>query len=285
MTSVSLWSGGRIGAGPPPTVVRALPLGEFHRAAGASGNIDSVNTPPVAVEMLAAELRPLGWVSDLFVGGSAATGDYRAGVSDLDLVALAEGPIDAERRAVIASIHRHLDVRATTGTDLGCVYVAISALSDPAAQHPTWTHGELVERPLSAIFRAELVRSGFAVFGRPPRHVLPHMSDDEVRRAARAELTGYWAKAARRPWWWLDPSIADLGLTCMARGRHTLATGNLITKTAAIESARAPEWLRADLRARRAGRPVRSRRLRTAWFAWRDARRTTAAARAWRPPQ
>jgi hypothetical protein len=258
---------------------------ECARTAGIEGNIDTVNTPPAVVEKLAGNLRSLGWVTDLFVGGSAATGDYRAGVSDLDLVALTDRLIDTECRSIIVAIHRHLDATATAGTNLGCAYVAISALSDPAARHPTWTHGELVERTLSGIVRAELVRSGFAVFGRPPQNVLHRMSDDDVRRAAQAELTGYWATAARHPWWWLNPSIADLGLTSMARGRHALATGSLITKTSAIDSAQAPEWLRADLHARRDGRPVRSPRLRTAWFAWRDARRTTAAARRWRPPQ
>jgi hypothetical protein len=109
------------------------------------------------------------------------------------------------------------------------------------------------------------------------------MSDDDVRCAARAELTGYWATAVRHPWWWLDASTADLGLSSMARARHALATGNLITKASAIDAVQAPDWLRADLRARLSGKPVRSPRLRTAWFAWSDARRTTAAARRSRP--
>nr|WP_218851870.1 nucleotidyltransferase domain-containing protein [Nocardioides panaciterrulae] len=232
---------------------------------------------------MAGKLRSLGWVTDLFVGGSAATGDYRAGVSDLDLVALTDRPMDRHHRSAIAAIHADLDASAAAGADLGCAYVEISALSEPATRHPTWTHGELVERTVSGIVRAELVRHGFAVLGRQPQSVLPPLSNDDVRRAAQAELSGYWATAARHPWWWLNPSIADLGLTSMARGRHALATGNLITKSAAIDSARAPEWLRADLRARREGRPVRSPRLRTAWLAWRDACRTTAAAHRWRP--
>lgn len=182
-------------------------------------------------------------------------------------------------------MHRDLDATTAAGADLGCAYVAGEALRDQAHRHPTWTHGRLLERPLSGIVRAELVRHGHAVFGRSPETVLAGMSADDVRRAAQAELTGYWATAARRPWWWLDPVIADLGLTSMARGRHALATGTLITKTAAIDAVQAPAWLRADLRARRDGHAVRSPRLRTAWVAWSDARRTTAAARRWRPPR
>ena len=40
-----------------------------------------------AVEELGSRLTALGWVSDLWVAGSLATGDYVPGVSDLDLVA------------------------------------------------------------------------------------------------------------------------------------------------------------------------------------------------------
>ena len=234
---------------------------------------------PPAVTALAAELRLRQWVTDLFVAGSVATGDHRPGVSDIDLVALTDEPVDAERRTQIHSLHRRLDATTSAGTDLGCAYVAAQSLPDAACRHPTWTHGQLVDRPLSGITRAELVRHGFAVLGRAPTTVLPAMSDDDVRRAAREELMGYWTTAVRRPWWWLAPAIADLGLTSMARARHTLATGELITKSAALDAVRAPEWLRADLRDRHDGGAARSPRLRTAWIAWSDARRTTAAAR------
>jgi hypothetical protein len=225
------------------------------------------------------ELRRLGWVSDLLVAGSLATGDYRPGVSDLDLVALTDGPVDDARRAALAGLHRRVDAGPGAGLKLGCVYVDFATLPAAPLRHPTWTHGQLVDRILSGVTRAELARHGFAVFGRAPRDVLPPVTDDDVRSAARAELTGYWRWAARRPWIWLDPTIADLGLTSMARGRHALRDGTLLTKTEAVEQSAAPPWLKAQLRARRQGDEVRSPRLRTAVIAWRDARRTVAEAR------
>ena len=179
---------------------------------------------------------------------------------------------------MLAGLHRELDRGAAHGLDLGCVYVDAGRLADLGALHPTWTHGSLVQRSLSGVTRAELVRHGFAVLGRPPTSVLPGMTDNDVRRAARAELCGYWAHAARRPLWWLNPVIADLGLTSMARGRHALETGRLLTKTQAIEQAHAPAWLKDQLRARRQGQQVASPRARTALIAWRDARRTVASA-------
>jgi len=239
---------------------------------------------PLAVGQLAGCLGDLGWVTDLLVAGSLATGDYVSGVSDLDLVALTAGPVGPARQENLARLHRQLDQGAAEGLDLGCVYVDAGRLADLGALHPTWTHGSLVRRALSGVTRAELVRHGFAVLGRPPAAVLPQMTDDDVRRAARAELCGYWARAARRPPWWMNPVIADLGLTSVARGRHALQTGQLLTKTHAIEQAHAPAWLKDQLRARRQGQPVPSPRTRTALIAWRDARRTVAAARRSAPP-
>ena len=233
--------------------------------------------PPV-VRHLAERLGDLGWVTDLQVAGSLATGDYVPGVSDLDLVALTGGPVGAARQEILAGLHRELDQGTAQGMNLGCQYVDAGRLADLGALHPMWTHGSLVQRSLSGVTRAELVRHGFAVLGRPPAAVLPEVTDDDVRRAARAELCGYWAYAARRPLWWLSPVIADLGLTSMARGRHALETGQLLTKTQAIERAHAPAWLKDQLRARRQGRPVVSPRVRTALIAWRDARRTVAGA-------
>ncbi|MGK5684120.1 nucleotidyltransferase domain-containing protein [Actinoplanes sp. URMC 104] len=238
-----------------------------------------MTTSPAVVTEFGVRLRELGWVSALHVAGSLATGDYRPGVSDLDLVALAQGPVGEQRTAELTAVHRSIDAGPGRGLDLGCVYVDAARIGDAGAEHPTWTHGRLVQRILSGITRAELVRHGYAVFGPEPREVLPPMDDAAVREAARAELTGYWAWAARRPWLWWDPVLADLGLTSMARGRHALRTGALLTKTEAVEQAYAPAWLRAQLRARRQGHEVASPRLRTALIAWRDARRTVRRAR------
>jgi len=236
-------------------------------------------TTPAPVLEFGRQLESLGWVTDLLVAGSLATGDYLPGVSDLDLVAMVDGPVDGHRQSLLVAVHRQLDAGVAAGLQLGCVYVDAGRCADVRIRHPTWTHGLLVQRILSGITRAELVRHGYAVFGRSPRDVLPAMSADDVREAGRAELTGYWAWAARRPWLWLDPVMTDLGLTSMARGRHTVRTGELLPKSQAVEQADAPAWLVEQLCARRHGEPVASPRLRAAFLAWRDARRTTRRAR------
>jgi hypothetical protein len=235
-----------------------------------------MTTTPEVVDELARRLSLMGWVSDLFVGGSLATGDHVPGVSDIDLVALVRGPVDADRTATLVTMHRELDDGTGAGHDLGCVYVDGAQLEDLDATHPMWTHGSLVDRSLSRVARAELVLHGYQVFGRPPTEVLPPMSRTDIREAARSELAGYWTRAARHPLWWLNPVMPDLGLTSMARGRYAMSTGELLTKTRAIEVANAPDWLIDDMRARRRGEHVVSPRLRSALIAWRDTRRTVA---------
>ena len=196
--------------------------------------------PPV-VRHLADRLAGLGWVSDLLVAGSLATGDYVPGVSGLDLVDLTGGPVSRARQELLAALHRELNRGAAHGLDLGCAYVDAGRLGDLRALHPTWIHSGLVQRGLSAVTRAELVRHGFAVLGRPPAVVLPGMTDDDVRRAAGAELCGYWAQAVRRPLWWLNPVIADLGLTSMTRGRTALIAWQDARRTVASARRAAPD--------------------------------------------
>src|ERR1700722_4662883 len=150
---------------------------------------------PPAVRHFAGRLDDLGWGTDLLVAGSLATGDYVPGVSDLDLVALTGGPVGPARQEILAGLHRGLDQGAAQGLDLGCVYVDAGRLADLGAPPPRGPPGSLAQRSLSGITRAELVRHGFAVLGRPPAAVLPQMTDDDVRRAARSELWGDWAHA------------------------------------------------------------------------------------------
>jgi hypothetical protein len=234
---------------------------------------------PTPVLAFTAAVSELGWVTDVLVAGSLATGDYVPGVSDLDLVAVTRGPVDAQRVSALQTMHSRLDVGPTAGSNLGCMYVDETRLAHREFGHPTWTHGRLVHRALSAITRAELVIAGYAVRGRPPQDLLPPVTEADVRAAARAEVAGYWAWASRRPWMWLDPVIADLGLTSMARGRHAMRSGRLLQKSEAIRQAHAPAWLIDQLGARRRGEPVVSPRVRTGWIAWRDARRTVRASR------
>ncbi|MEO9119895.1 MAG: hypothetical protein ABI355_12445 [Solirubrobacteraceae bacterium] len=199
-------------------------------------------------------------------------------MSDLDLVAVTSKPLWGQALEQVVRIHGELDAGLALGMGLGCQYVSVDRLLDVTVEHPTWTHGEKFDRVVSRVTRAELVLHGYPVLGPPPPEMLPTVTPDEVGAAAQAELAGYWSYAARRPQMFLRlPVMVDLGLTSMARARYAIATGELLTKTAAIERARGPAWLRADLRTRRRGGSVKSPRWRAAYIAWRDVRRTTSS--------
>src|SRR4030095_9945341 len=85
------------------------------------------------------------------------------------LVSLFAGPVDTTRQAVLAELHRGLDEGTGLDLKLGCVYLDRARLLDLEALHPTWSHGSLVQRILSGVARAELVRPGYAVFRHAPR--------------------------------------------------------------------------------------------------------------------
>lgn len=237
-----------------------------------------------ALADLVERLGQVDEVMALWVGGSLATGDYIPNVSDIDLVAVTTRPLCGAALREVAKIHADVDAGTARGLDLGCQYAAVATLPDVTMEHPTWTHGELLDRPVSLITRAELVLHGFALLGPPPQHLLPSVGPDDIRKAAHAELAGYWSHAARRPQMFRRlPIMVDLGLTSMARARHAIITGGLLTKCQAIEQVHAPGWLIEQMRVRRQGGHLVSPPWRAAAIAWWDVRRTTWTAKFQRP--
>ena len=79
--------------------------------------------------------------------------------------AAVEGAVDAARQSALTSLHHDLDDGSASKIKLGCVYVDGAHLLDSRVRHPTWTHGALVQRILSGVARAELVRHEYAVVG------------------------------------------------------------------------------------------------------------------------
>ena len=231
----------------------------------------------VAVDALVDGLAAIATVSDVWLTGSLAVGDHHPGASDIDMVAITTGALTRDHLDRVVALHRHIDATSGRGSALGCVYVEVDELATTGHRCPTWTHGKLVQRSLSPIARAEILAHGLALVGRDPRSLLAPMSDRDVRAAARAELAGYWTWAAARPWLFLETAFADLALVTMARARHTLTTGALLSKTDAIALVRAPAAVVSGIGRRRSS-PRRTSPLapRVAHHAWRDTRRTLA---------
>ncbi|WP_158647507.1 nucleotidyltransferase domain-containing protein [Actinoplanes sp. ATCC 53533] len=202
------------------------------------------------VPAFAEAIRPL--THALYVGGSLASGDYRPGISDLDLCAVV--PREPDERQLV-DLHR-----ALPGADLlHCAYLPLDDLHELGREHLIWAHQELYRRPFGAIARAELFAFGLTVHGPPPADLLPPVDDATVRAAARDELSGYWAGASAKPELWQQAVYVDHGLTTLARAAATIATGRLISKQEAIDDLHrhgVPAELIGQIRRRRAGETV-----------------------------
>jgi hypothetical protein len=206
------------------------------------------------VPRFAAAIREVAGVTAFYAGGSIGSGDYRPGISDLDLVAVIGGPLTRASRDRLRAMHRTLGI-----AKLHCAYVPLSDISDVSHKHVNWAHERLFRRTLSGISRAELHQFGVTVYGPPPADVVPAVSRAALSEAARVELRGYWAGAVRRARVWRTDLHVDLGLTTVSRADVTIAEGRLITKREAIDRLPAlgvPEELAEEIRRRRAGEAV-----------------------------
>jgi hypothetical protein len=190
----------------------------------------------------------------LWLHGSLALGDYQLGVSDLDLIAVLDGPVgDAD---ALQSLHRSLEAAHPLASGLHCSYMRVDQLADASLRHPTWAHREYFERPVTAVTRRELMLGDLSIYGPAPSSLLPATTDAELAAFIRQDLETFWYPAARK-WkrWWADVWV-DHGLITVARAGVTLADGRLITKREALQllpSLGAPPAIVADIYHRRYG--------------------------------
>jgi hypothetical protein len=222
-----------------------------------------VTDPRLArVPVVARFAGSLGAVVDLvafYAGGSLGTGDYRPGVSDLDLAAVVGSAPDPVAEAALTRLHQDLAVADDTAAKLHCFYLPRDRLADPAEEQLNWAHGELYRRPFTVVARAELLRHGITVLGPEPGSLFAPVEAAELRAAARSELTGFWAGAVRKPHLWLQDVYVDLGLLTVARVEATLTEDRLITKQEALtrlDRFEVPAWLIEQIGRRRAGDSV-----------------------------
>jgi hypothetical protein len=241
-----------------------------------------VDLPPEVADVvvgLAATVRPVAAVTAFYAAGSLASGDFRLGVSDYDLVALVEAPLSDAQQHDLESVHQRLLDDEPRAAKLHCVYVPVPEVADVSAAHLTWAHGELYRRPFSGIARAELLEFGITVYGPDAERLIPPVTRAELDAAVREELSGYWRGVVAKPHLWLQDVFVDIGLFTLARAEATLADGRLITKAEALPRLAGlgvTAELVSEIERRRRGEAV-SLSLRTRQRRARDARRVMDA--------
>ena len=170
----------------------------------------------------------------LWVHGSLALGDFQAGRSDIDVVAVTATTLSGSRRQDLRRVHEALQAGLPLAGKLHCAYMARGELDDAGRGHVTWAHGELFERAVSPVTRRELAIGGLPLAGPPPGALVPAVSDRELADYVRSDLRDYWYEKTARADLWLRDIWVDLGLLTLARAAVTLDEGRLITKKEAL---------------------------------------------------
>ncbi|MFF6999018.1 nucleotidyltransferase domain-containing protein [Streptomyces sp. NPDC008313] len=213
----------------------------------------------LVLERFVSETRSVVPTVAVWAHGSLALGDFQPGRSDLDLIAIVESPLDDGRRDRLAAMHQRLMDEEPAAARLHCSYMAASSLIEAEADHLTWAHGMILERPVTPVTRRELLDGGLTLHGPSPAELLPPLTHGQLEDFIRRDLAGFWLPATGKPLLWLRDVRVDLGLLVLARATVTLRDGRLITKGEALAELLelgAPADVVRDIRERRYAEPA-----------------------------
>jgi hypothetical protein len=185
-----------------------------------------------------ADRRVPGLVDGLYLHGSVALGDYRPGVSDVDVVVVTSRPADV---AAVRDVHTAMR-RRWRRPYFDALYVTAGDLRRDPARSPA---GPVVhEHRVHAASRAErhlvtwqvLAQSGLAIRGPRTADLAVFTDWAGLQAMTRDNLAGYWTRwcdSTARGTAGLSPSAVSWGVLGVARLRHTLAAGRVTSKTEA----------------------------------------------------
>ncbi|WP_055532410.1 nucleotidyltransferase domain-containing protein [Streptomyces graminilatus] len=201
------------------------------------------------------ELRELSPVA-VWAHGSLGGGDYQEGRSDLDLIAVLEGPIGPDTVWNVARAHARLrdDPLAPL---LHCSYPTGATAADPERRHLTWAHGHLRRRTVTPVTRRELHTFGRVLYGKAPGELLPVVSDRQLTDSVVREQRDFWRPTVDKARLWTRDVWVDLGMVTFARATMTVREGSLISKREALDllpGLGAPVEVVEDIARRRYGR-------------------------------
>lgn len=213
----------------------------------------SSRRPPLRVDVARRVDRFLGLMAGeggprlrgLYLVGSVALGDFRPGRSDIDFVALLDGPPGEADTQALGRVHAAL--AQAGGPHFDGVYLPIDALRqppEPGAVLPFSEDGQLRTgepcREVSPVLWRCLARSGRPILGATPAALGVADDDAALRAHTLADLDGYWrpwieecdaALAAKAPDAACDAKTLERGVLSVSRSLCTLATGRIVSKS------------------------------------------------------
>ncbi|GAA0959468.1 hypothetical protein GCM10009554_73210 [Kribbella koreensis] len=195
-----------------------------------------------------------GQVTGLYLTGSLPLGDYRRGLSDIDGVVIIASPLTEPEVAAVRGVHAQLP----TSPAFDVTYLNTADLTAPpdATKPVVFTLDGQFEQapsggPVSPVLWSEVARQSTALRAVPD--LIVHDDQEALEAFTRANLTSYWSGRfdaletafADHP----DDEVVDTWILPwvmlgVPRLHALLATGNIISKTAAGEHALIafPEW-------------------------------------------
>jgi hypothetical protein len=206
----------------------------------------------VLLDRFVTALDPLAPLA-VWAHGSLAGGDYREGRSDLDLIAVLDGPLTPRTVWRLARLHARLRAEPLAAR-LHCTYLTPDTSHDVGRRHLTWAHEQLFKRPVTPVTRRELHAFGRVLRGKAPAGLLPPVQDRELRDFVVRDQRDFWRPAVDNAPLWNRDVWVDLGMITFARASVTARDGRLITKREALDllpGLGAPVEVVEDIRARR----------------------------------
>ena len=238
---------------------------------------------PAEIAALLSRLRDgllaRGDLVGLYVYGSLATGDFSSACSDIDVIVMVEREPAEAALQELAQLHTAVARPGSFAERLHCLYVSVGAAPDPQRLHPYWFGNRMTEWKLKVMTQAELASVGIAFHGPwPPPGIAPVPVAD-LQAAVQEEMRGHWRRIADQWAPWLQDGWIDHGLVALPRAEAVLVSGELISKSEAINRLAdfgVPPMLAQQIRHRRDGQQTtltRTRKVRRAFTARRIMRR------------
>lgn len=186
-----------------------------------------------------------GGYTGVYVTGSAAIDDWRPGRSDLDILTLTDGPLSAESLDALATAHQSV---VEHKPHLDAIYL-------PVASVGRRTDGSGIPHVIDGVFRRDgylpdpvlwaiFDRNGITVRGPAASSFHAGPDPEWLREWNIGNLNSFWhgwsvdargTLRARDPASPISSDVACFALLGPGRLHHTIATGDILTKTAAAD--------------------------------------------------
>ena len=196
-------------------------------------------------------------LADRFVGmylyGSLAAGDFSPETSDIDFLVVTDAEPAAEQVEALRQMHARIGAgRSKWALELEGSYIPRDALRryDPRlAQHLHIDRGSaslhVVPHERDWVIQRHILREhGVVLAGPPIQALIDPIDPEQIRKAARELLEGWWTQVAREGTRLRHTGYQAYAVLTMCRALYSLEHGTLVSKPVAAR------WAQATLDAR-----------------------------------